>query len=145
MKHAIPSTRREAIALFATALTSGLFSSTTSQAHEADGEVKAQPVFQKELAGHEGEQVSMTVVSYPPGTSSKPHKHHGPVFVYVLEGTLELQITNGPLTTVKAGETFYEPPGGVHLVSRNASSTAPAKLLAFIVGKTSTPVTSAAE
>ncbi len=83
----------------------------------------------------------MTVVTYAPGKSSPPHRHHGPVFVYVIEGTVELQITGGPLTIVKAGETFYEPPGAVHEVSRNASKTKPAKLIAFIVGKAGTPVT----
>ncbi len=113
------------------------------KAHEADDNVKVNAILQKELVTHPGEQVSMTVVSYPPGTASKPHQHHGPVFVYVLEGTLELQISGGPLTTVHAGETFYEPPGAVHIVSRNASAKEPAKLIAFIIGKTGTPVTSA--
>ncbi len=113
------------------------------KAHEADDNVKVNAILQKELATHPGEQVSMTVVTYPPGTASKPHQHHGPVFVYVLEGTVELQITGGPLSTVKAGETFYEPPGAVHVVSRNASNKGPAKLIAFIIGKTGTPVTSA--
>lgn len=113
------------------------------KAHDADENVKVNAILQKELATHPGEQVSMTVVTYPAGTASKPHQHHGPVFVYVLEGTVELQITGGPLTTVHAGETFYEPPGAVHAVSRNASDKEPAKLLAFIIGKIGTPVTSA--
>jgi quercetin dioxygenase-like cupin family protein len=139
-----PTTRRQALGRFTAAFTTGLMACEAVGAHESEGSVKVNPLFQKELADHPGEQVSMTVVDYPPGTSSKPHKHHGPVFVYVLEGSVELQITGGPLTTVHAGGTFYEPPGGVHLVSRNASATAPAKLLAFIIGKTGTPVTSPA-
>src|SRR5437879_521315 len=124
-------TRRTASGLLTAVFIVGCGLGWLAGAHEPEGNVKVSPLFQKELADHPGEQVSMTVVSYPPGTGSKPHRHHGPVFVYVLEGTVELQISNGPLTTVHAGETFYEPPGGVHLVSRNASATEPAKLLAF--------------
>ena len=103
--------------------------------------VDAKLLFEKELAGFPGQQVTVTQVSYPPGLESQAHKHHGPVFVYVVEGVMELQVSGGAVTTVKAGETFYEPPGGTHVVSRNASKTKPAKLVAFIVGKAGTPVT----
>ena len=137
----ILSTRRQALGLLSTVFGSGLILNPSAEAHGKDEDVKVNPLFQKELAGHEGEQVSMTLVTYPPGTSSKPHKHHGPVFVYVVEGAVDLQVKGGPLTTVQAGGTFYEAPGDVHVVSRNASKTKPAKLLAFIVGKTGTPVT----
>lgn len=134
-------TRRQALGLLTTALGSGLFAVQTA-AHGVDEGVQVKPIFKKELATHPEEEVSMTLVSYAPGTASKPHKHHGPVFVYVVEGAVELQIAGGPLTTVRAGETFYEPPGSIHTVSRNASTTEPAKLIAFIIGKVDTPVTS---
>jgi quercetin dioxygenase-like cupin family protein len=138
----ILSSRRQALGLLSTVFGSGLILHSSAEAHGADDKVKVNPLFQKELAGHADEQVSMTLVTYPPGTSSKPHKHHGPVFVYVVEGSVELQVKGGPLTRVDAGGTFYEAPGDIHVVSRNASATQPAKLLAFIVGKSGTPVTS---
>lgn len=133
-------TRRQALALFSTLFGTGLLAGQ-AYAHGEES-INIQTIFEKELAGHEGEQVSMTVVSYGPGKSSPAHRHHGPVFVYVLEGEVELQIAGGPLTKVKAGETFYEPPGSIHEVSRNASQTKPCKLLAFIIGKQGTAITS---
>ena len=132
--------RRRVLGVMAAVLVSGWAFNAT--AHGEDEAVGIKPLLAKELAGHADEQVSMTQVTYAPGASSKPHQHHGPVFVYVVEGIVELQIKGGPLTTVHAGETFYEPPGAVHVVSRNASATEPAKLVAFIVGKAGTPVTS---
>ncbi|MES2736843.1 MAG: cupin domain-containing protein [Verrucomicrobiota bacterium] len=140
MKTNALGTRRQTLTLLTSMLGSGFLVSKAAD-HGEEG-VSIVPLFNQELAGHPEEQVSMTVVTYAPGKSSPPHRHHGPVFVYVIEGNVELQITGGPLTTVKAGETFYEPPGSIHEVSRNASKTEPAKLIAFIVGKTGTAVTS---
>ncbi|MEO7359692.1 MAG: cupin domain-containing protein [Gemmatimonadaceae bacterium] len=146
MKNAENRSRREVVGAFAALITSGVLSARVASALEPGAparadEISAKLLFEKELAGHAGEQVSMTVVSYPPGLESQAHSHHGPVFVYVIEGTMELQVLGGPITTVQAGETFYEAPGGVHAVSRNASKTKPAKLIAFIVGKQGTPIT----
>lgn len=145
MKNAESSSRREMVGTLAALIGGSVFATRAASALEAGAvanadEVSAKLLFEKELAGHPGEQVSMTVVTYPPGLESQPHSHHGPVFVYVLEGTMELQVNGGTLTTVQAGGTFYEPPGGVHVVSRNASKTKPAKLIAFIVGKQGTPI-----
>lgn len=144
MNYADGRSRRDVVgalaALVGGAMISARVASAESGAPTHVDEVSAKLLFEKELAGHPGEQVSMTVVSYPPGRESQPHAHHGPVFVYVIEGTMELQVNGGNLTTVNAGDTFYEPPGGVHVVSRNASKTAPAKLIAFIVGKQGTPI-----
>jgi quercetin dioxygenase-like cupin family protein len=149
MINAESNSRRQVVGALLAMIGGGVLSARTAGASEVDDvlagapveEVQAKLLFEKELAGHPGEQVSMTVVSYPPGLESKPHKHHGPVFVYVVEGTMELQVSGGAVTTVQAGETFYEPPGGVHVVSRNASKTRPAKLVAFIIGKQGTPIT----
>ncbi len=146
MSASTTTTRRDLLSRVTGLMASGLaLGGTKLSAHEAEGGPAIKPLFQKALADHPGEQVSMTVVEYPPGTASKPHKHHGPVFVYVLEGTVELQVAGGPLTKVSAGGTFYEAPGGIHTVSRNASATQAAKLLAFIIGKADTPVTLPAE
>src|SRR6218665_434885 len=111
------------------------------KAHGFEDHSNIKQVLTKELAGHPDQQVSITTVYYEPGGSTPSHTHHGPVYVYVAEGAVELQIEGGPLTTVKAGETFYEPPGSIHQVSRNASKTKPAKLVAFIIGKKDTSPT----
>lgn len=141
MQTSSSSTRRQAFTRLASALAAGLVVSEPTAAHEAGEDVTVRPLFKKELAGHPGEEVSMTIVDIPPGASSKPHRHHGPAFIYVVGGVVEMQTSDGPLSTVRAGETFYEAPGVVHVVSRNPSATAPAKLLAFIVGKAGTPNT----
>jgi quercetin dioxygenase-like cupin family protein len=87
----------------------------------------------KELAGVSGKEILMSTVTYPPGGSSPPHRHDAQVFVYVLEGQLTMQVQGGPKVTLKPGETFYENPTDIHSVSANASQTAPATFLVFIV------------
>lgn len=88
---------------------------------------------QHALPGEAGKQVIVLKVSYAPGKSSAAHAHPGPVFAYVLDGELESQLEGGPRVTYKAGESWYEPPGARHLVSRNASKTRPATLLVWMV------------
>jgi quercetin dioxygenase-like cupin family protein len=77
--------------------------------------------------------VEMLTVEYAPGESSPAHEHHGDVFVYVLSGALRMQVAGGNAVTLHPGETFYEGPHDVHVVSANASTTEPARFLAFIV------------
>jgi quercetin dioxygenase-like cupin family protein len=98
----------------------------------------------KELAGAAGKEVLMSTVTYPPGGASPPHRHDAQVFVYVLEGELIMQVQGGPKVTLKPGETFYEGPSDVHAVSANASQTAPAKFLVFIIKDKGAPTTRAA-
>jgi quercetin dioxygenase-like cupin family protein len=98
----------------------------------------------KELAGDPGKEVLMSTVTYPPGGASPPHRHDAQVFVYVLEGELIMQVQGGPKVTLKPGETFYESPSDVHSVSANASQTAPAKFLVFIIKNKGAPTTRAA-
>ena len=98
----------------------------------------------KELAGAAGKEILMSTVSYPPGGASPPHRHDAQVFVYVLEGELIMQVRGGPKVTLKPGETFYESPSDVHEVSANASQTASAKFLVFIVKEKGAPATRAA-
>jgi quercetin dioxygenase-like cupin family protein len=76
-------------------------------------------------------QVIMLELTYPPGNSSPPHHHTGPVLVYVLEGILKSQVKGQPLKIYRQGETFFEPTGAIHQVSGNASSDKPAKFLAI--------------
>jgi quercetin dioxygenase-like cupin family protein len=83
-----------------------------------------------DLPGKEG---VMITVEYPPGGSDLIHRHNADVFVYVLEGSVVMQLRGGEETTLTAGQTFHEAPDDVHLVSRNASATEPAKFVVFFV------------
>jgi quercetin dioxygenase-like cupin family protein len=97
------------------------------------------PLLMRDLAGVAGKEVLMITVTYPPGVASLPHRHDAQVFVYVLEGELRMQVRGAAEVIVKPGDTFYEGPDDVHQVSANASSTAPAKLLVFMVKDKSRP------
>ena len=77
-------------------------------------------------------EVTVSYVDYAPGRVGPPHRHAGFVLAYVLEGAVIAKITGQPETTFKAGQMFYEQPGATHEVSKNASPTEPAKLLAMI-------------
>ena len=81
-----------------------------------------------------GKSITATVVSYPPGGKSGPHRHAGSVVAYVLSGAIRSENSaTGPVKVYKAGESFFEPPGSRHLVSENASAKEPARLLAVFV------------
>lgn len=100
-----------------------------------------QQLMLKDLAAMPGKEVLVATVAYPPGGASAPHRHDAQVFVYVLEGELIMQVQSGPKVTLKPGETFYESPTDVHTVSANASNSAPAKFLVFIVKDKGVPTT----
>lgn len=104
-------------------------------------EAKVTPLMTHELAGIDGKEVAMVMVEYPPGGSDAPHRHDAQVFVYVLEGAAVMRLKGGKEVTVGPGQTFYESPEDVHTVSRNASTTKPAKFLAFHVKQKGTPLT----
>jgi quercetin dioxygenase-like cupin family protein len=127
---------------FVTSLCLALFSSSVAL---ADGSPAAvMQLLTKELAGNPGKEVLVSMVTYPPGGASPPHRHDAQVFVYVLEGELIMQVQGGPKVTLKQGETFYESPSDVHSVSANASQTASAKFLVFIIKNKGAPTTRAA-
>ena len=94
----------------------------------------------KDLAGIPGKELSMITVEYPPGRSDQVHKHRAQVVVYVLEGSIVMQVRGEAPITLVAGQTFYEGPDDVHVVSRNASQTAPAKFLVFFVKDKGAPI-----
>jgi quercetin dioxygenase-like cupin family protein len=98
--------------------------------------------FAHSLPQLDGSQLKATVVevAYAPGGSSTPHSHPCPVIVYVVEGALRAQVRGEPESTYHAGESFYEPPNGVHQVSANASQTEPVKFLAYFVCDHETPL-----
>ena len=80
-----------------------------------------------------GKNITTMVVEFPPGGFSPPHHHGGSVTVYVLSGTIRSQLQGGPPMIYKEGQTFFEPPGVVHLVAENVSATEPARILAVFV------------
>ena len=103
-------------------------------------------VFQHDLPNltMEGWEVNVNWVDYPPGRVGNPHRHPGFTLAYVLEGAVVAKITGQEERTFKAGEMFYEPPGSVHEVSKNASQTQPAKLLALNFARKGLPRTTPA-
>jgi quercetin dioxygenase-like cupin family protein len=83
----------------------------------------------------------MLTVDFPPGSSSPKHRHNAHTFVYVLEGSVIMQVEGGEQVTLTAGGTFYETPDDIHVVSKNASMTEPAKALVFFVKRQGAPMT----
>jgi quercetin dioxygenase-like cupin family protein len=94
----------------------------------------------KDLAGVPGKELSMITVDYSPGESSPAHTHHAQAMVYVLEGSIVMQAKGKEPITLAPGQTWYEGPEDVHLVSRNASNSAPAKYLVFMVKDKGAPI-----
>ena len=91
------------------------------------------PLITKDLIGIPGKEATMVTVEYAPGGSSAEHRHNAHTFVYVLEGSVTMQVKGGKEVTLGPGQTFYESPEDVHTVSKNASGTKPAKFLVFFV------------
>ena len=94
---------------------------------------KIAPLFAKDLAGIDGKEGVMLTVEYAPGASSTRHRHNAHTFVYVLEGSVVMQVDGGAAVTLGPGQTFYESPSDIHAVSKNASDSKPAKFLVFFV------------
>jgi len=101
----------------------------------------AKEVMRKDLEGVPGKEVVMSTVEYPPGVASPPHRHNAQVFVYVLEGRVNMQVKGGKRMELGPGETFYENPSDIHSVSGNASKTEPAKILAILIKDKGAPGT----
>jgi quercetin dioxygenase-like cupin family protein len=87
-----------------------------------------------------GKEGQMIIVQYAPGWSDSIHRHNAHAFVYVLEGSVVMQLKGGKEVTLTPGQTFYEGPNDVHVVGRNASSTKPAKFLVFLIKNKGAPV-----
>ena len=103
-------------------------------------EAKVTPLLSKELTGSPGKEGLMMVVEYPPGNADPIHRHNAHGFIYVLEGSVVMQVKGGKQVTLTSGQTFYEGPDDVHIIGRNASSTQPAKLLVFLVKDKGAPI-----
>ena len=94
----------------------------------------------KDLPEFPGKEVLMITVDYPPGTVDPIHRHNAHAFVYVLEGSIIMQVKGGKEVTLTPGQTFYEGPDDVHVVGRNASTTKPAKFVVFFIKDKGAPV-----
>ncbi|HEY9443328.1 MAG TPA: cupin domain-containing protein [Gemmatimonadales bacterium] len=103
-------------------------------------EAKVTPLMTKELPDIPGREALMVTVQYAPGQSSAVHRHNAHTFVYVLEGSVMMQVKGGAPVTLTPGQTFYEGPEDIHVVSRNASTTRPAKFLVLFVKMKGAPV-----
>jgi quercetin dioxygenase-like cupin family protein len=91
------------------------------------------PLMSKDLADFPGKEGLMITVVYPPGASDPVHRHNAHAFVYVLEGSIVMQVKGGKEVTLTPGQTFYEGPNDIHTVGRNASTTKPAKFVVFLI------------
>jgi quercetin dioxygenase-like cupin family protein len=103
-------------------------------------EAKVTPLMAKDLAEFPGKEGLLITVVYPPGASDPIHRHNAHAFLYVLEGSVVMQVKGGKEITLTPGQSFYEGPNDIHAVGRNASSTKPAKFLVFLVKDKGAPV-----
>jgi len=103
-------------------------------------DAKVNPIMTKDLTGLAGKEGTMLMVEYAPGGSSDKHKHNAHTFVYVLEGSIVMQVEGGKEVTLGPGQTFYESPTDIHTVSKNASTSQPAKFLVFMVKEKGAPI-----
>jgi len=111
-------------------------SATTTEPREA----KVTQLFSKDLTDLPGKEGLMLLIEYPPGSSDPIHRHNAHGFIYVLEGSIVMQVRGGKEVTLTPGQTFYEGPEDVHVVGRNASETKPAKFVVFFVKDKGAPV-----
>ena len=103
-------------------------------------EAKVTQLLSKDLTNLPGKEGLMITVEYPPGSTDPIHRHNAHGFIYVLEGSIVMQVRGGKEVTLTPGQTFYEGPDDVHVVGRNASKTKPAKFVVFFVKDKGAPV-----
>jgi quercetin dioxygenase-like cupin family protein len=103
-------------------------------------EAKVTELMSKDLTNIPGKEGLMIIVDYPPGSTDPIHRHNAHAFIYVLEGSIVMQVKGGKETTLTPGQTFYEGPDDVHVVGRNASKTKPAKFIVVFVKDKGAPV-----
>jgi len=131
------------VGLASAALTAGALSFVHGvAAAQAPANTGTIPLLTQALPDLPGREVRMTLLDRIPGNASLPHRHPGHhTFGYVVQGQYELGINGGPTKILKAGDTFYEPPGALHSVSKNASATEQLKIVVFMVADASKPST----
>jgi quercetin dioxygenase-like cupin family protein len=122
------------------ALTCILCGAVLAQEAKVKPQAKVTELLSKDLTNLPGKEGLMITVDYPPGSSDPIHRHNAHAFVYVLEGSIVMQVRGGKETVLTPGQTFYEGPDDVHVVGRNASQTKPAKFVVFMVKDKGAPV-----
>lgn len=108
--------------------------------HSSDS-IGVKDLMTEPLAEMPDPEVTMLTLTLAPGATSHPHRHTGPVFAYILEGSIENQVDPEPAKTYKRGDFFYEPPMHVHRQLKNLSATGPAKILVVQIGEKGKPFT----
>ena len=103
-------------------------------------EAHVTPLMSEVMTDISGKEGLMLTVEYPPGGSDPIHRHNAHAFVYVLEGSIVMQVKGGKQVTLTPGQTFYEGSNDVHIVGRNASDAEPAKFLVVLVKDKGAPV-----
>jgi quercetin dioxygenase-like cupin family protein len=98
------------------------------------------PLMTKPLNDYPGKEALMITVEYPPGAADPVHRHHAHGFIYVLEGSIVMQVKGGKEVTLTPGQTFYEGPNDIHTVGRNASQTQPARFIVLLLKDNGAPV-----
>jgi quercetin dioxygenase-like cupin family protein len=126
-------TSTKLVLLLACLATAGLATGALATGALVGNEPKVTTVLSKDLTDIPGKEGLMLTVEYPPGGSDPIHRHNAHAFVYVLEGSIVMQVRGGRETTLTPGQTFYEGPDDVHVVGRNASQTKPAKFVVLLV------------
>ena len=125
-------------------MTKGMIVSLILLALAAGGAAAQEPAFAtimtKDLADTPGKEVVMFTVEFPPGWADPVHRHDAHGFIYVLEGSIVMQVKGGPEVTLTPGQGFYEGPIDIHTVGRNVSKTKPAKFLVVLIKKKGAPV-----
>ena len=106
----------------------------------ASPEAVVTPLFAKDLPELQGREGVMILVEYPPGASDPIHRHNAHAFVYVLEGSVVMQLRDAREITLSPGQTYYEGPHDVHVVGRNASDARPARFVVFLVKDRGAPI-----
>src|ERR1700761_5068226 len=106
----------------------------------AGPEAVVTPLVAKDLPDFKGKEGVMILVEYPPGASDPIHRHNAHAFVYVLEGSIVMQVRGAAEVTLSPGQTYYEGPNDVHIVGRNASNTRPARFVVFLVKNQGAPI-----
>jgi quercetin dioxygenase-like cupin family protein len=123
----------------------GAFGLGTVLAQQPAGQMppnKVTTLMKQAIAEFPGHEVTMITLDIPPGGGSPAHRHPGHhTFGYVLEGAYKIKVEDGPEKVLHRGESFYEAPGQLHAVSRNASDTEPAKVLVLMLAESGKPVT----
>jgi quercetin dioxygenase-like cupin family protein len=134
------STRKKSIARPLVVACSLLIGALCAPPTFAGPHAQVKEVMVKDLPDYPGKEGLLLEVVYPPGSTDEVHRHDAHAFVYVLEGSIVMQLKGGESVTLHPGQTFYEGPNDVHIVGRNASTTKPAKFVVLLLKNKGAPV-----